>query len=84
MEAAPVQQAMRTQSPDRTEERGRSRTRRDRRRGSDNLRSPPHSNAALDSRETSALHSREITADSDRCAGRHLWRLLSVFRWHHT
>ena len=45
---------------------GGSRTRRDRRRGSDNLRSPPYSRdiAALDSRETSALHSREAMADS--------------------
>ena len=77
MEAAPVQQAPRTQSPGPAEERGRSRTRRDRRRGSDSLRSPLHSrgNAALDSRETSALHSRETTADSDRCTRHHLWRL---------
>ena len=67
-EAVPLQPALQTQSPDRAEERGRSRTRRDRRRGSDNLRSPLYSgDNALDSRETSALHSREAMADSDRC-----------------
>ena len=66
-EAVPVQQALQSQSPDRAEERGRSRTRHDRRRGSDNLRSSLYSrgSAALDSREISALHSRETTADGD-------------------